>query len=138
MADIPIKGGILITMNPKREVIEDRTVAIEGQRIIDLGSTDEVAPKHQAGKVIDARHKAVLPGLVKTMGSSQPHLWKQMYGKIHTEGSGEEFWHAEARLSALERLKCGTTCGVSYLGGGDNYMRSDEPVYGERHCQAVE
>jgi hypothetical protein len=45
---------------------------------------------------------------------------------------------AEALLSAVERMKCGTTCGVSYLDGGDDIMRVDDPVYGERHCQAVQ
>jgi cytosine/adenosine deaminase-related metal-dependent hydrolase len=41
-------------------------------------------------------------------------------------------------LSALERLKCGTTTGVSFFGGGDSIMRTDHPVFGDRHCEAIE
>lgn len=48
------------------------------------------------------------------------------------------FWESEAELAALERLKCGTTTGVSFLGGGDSVMRTDDLRYGNAHCRAVE
>lgn len=149
MIDILITEGILITMDPERRVIENGAIAIKGDRIVDIGKTEELVAKHNADKVIDAKHMVAMPGLidghahaghglVKTMGGGQTDVWFQACEKIYSEGSTEEFWYAEALLSALERLKCGTTCGVSYLGGGPDMMRTDEPAYGDRHCEAIE
>ena len=59
--DILIKNGILITMDPERRVIEDGAVAIEGERIVAVGTTDEVAAAHTAAKVIDATHMVIMP-----------------------------------------------------------------------------
>jgi hypothetical protein len=41
-------------------------------------------------------------------------------------------------LTLLERLKFGTTTGVTFFGGGDSVMRVDDPVYGAQRCQAIE
>ena len=138
-----------ITMDPERRVIENGAIAIKGNRIIDLGETQKLVERHATGKVIDATHMVVMPGLidchahaghglVKTLGADNMEVWSKACEKIYTEGSTEDFWHAEALLSALERLKCGTTCGVSYLGGGDRIMRTDDVRFGDRHCEAVQ
>ena len=149
MIDILITNGILITMDPDRRVIENGALAIKDDRIVDLGSTREFVEKYRAEKVIDAQRMVVMPGLidghahaghglVKTLGGGQTDVWFQACEKIYSQGSTEEFWYAEALLSALERVKCGTTCGVSLLGGGPDLMRTDDPCYGDRHCEALE
>ena len=148
MADILITHGNLITMNPKREVIEKGAIAIQGNRIIDIGNTADLTAKHRAPKVIDASRMVVMPGLidghahaghglVKTMCGEDWGTWGKTVESIYSEGTTEEFWYAEALLSALERLKCGTTCGITLLGGGPTMMRTDDPIFGDRHCEAV-
>ena len=148
MADILIDGGVVIAMDPSRRVIEDGAVAIAGDRIVAVGPSAEVKAQHRAPRVIDARRKAVLPGLidahahaghglVKTLGAGDGEAWNEAVGRIYSIGSTPAFWHAEAQLSALERLKAGTTTGVSYLGGGDDVMRVDDPEAGESHCDGV-
>ena len=149
MADILISGGTIITMDPERRVIDDGMVAIEGDRIVDVGVRSQLNGKYSATEVIEASRKVVMPGLidghghaghglVKTLGVTDLTLWRQACEKIYAEGSTEEFWYAEGLLTAVERLKFGTTCGLSFFGGGDMVMRTDEPVYGDRHCEAVE
>ena len=64
MADILITGGVVIAVDPERRIIENGAVAIERDRIVEVGPTDEVRARHRAAQVIDARGKAVLPGLV--------------------------------------------------------------------------
>ena len=148
MADLLITGGVVVTMDPARRVIEDGAVAIEGNRIVAVGPSAEVARQHTARETIDAKRKAVLPGLidchahaghglVKTLGAGDGDVWNEAVGRIYSVGSTPDFWHAEAQLSALERLKAGTTTGVSYLGGGDDVMRVDAPESGEAHCEGV-
>lgn len=150
MADILITGGFLISMNPTRQVIADGAVAIEKDRIIDVGTTQEITSRHQAPKVIDAKGKAILPGLidahshaghglVKSMGGGTMDMerWKVVCEVGYSRASTPEFWRAEAQLSALERLRFGVTTGLFFLGGGMMIMRTDDPIYGDAHCDGV-
>jgi cytosine/adenosine deaminase-related metal-dependent hydrolase len=146
MHDILITGGLVVTMNIERQVIENGAVAITGNRITAVGHAGTVAG--QAKTTIDAQGKAVLPGLIdghahaghgliKTMGGGDSNAWSRACEIVYTVGSTPDFWRAEAALAALERLSFGVTCGVSLLGGGDSIMRSDDPAHGVGHAEGV-
>ena len=149
MTDLLIRGGVVITMDAARRVIADGAVAIAGGRIAAVGPRAEVEAAHPAPRqVIEARGKAVLPGLidahahaghglVKTMGSGDSAAWSDACRVIYTLASPASFWRAEARLAALERLKFGVTTGLSLLGGGDSVMRVDDPAHGDAHAEGV-
>jgi cytosine/adenosine deaminase-related metal-dependent hydrolase len=147
--DILITHGTVITMDPERRVIEDGAVAIAADRIAAVGSTQELTEKYEAKRVIDARNKVVMPGLidghghaghalVKSLGMGRTGAWSRACEVIYSQGSTEEFWRADALLTALERLKFGVTCGITFFGGGNSVMRTDDPRYGDQHLQAVE
>ena len=104
--------------------------------------------RYMAKRTLDARRKAVLPGLIdchahaghgllKTIGGGDADAWMDACRVVYTVGSDEHFWYAEARLAALERIRCGTTTGVCLFGGGDSIMRVDDPRYAARHCAAI-
>jgi len=149
MIDLLIKNGVVITMDATRRVLTDGAVAISGGRILAVGPTDEVMAAHgSARQVIDARGKAVLPGLidghahaghglVKTLGNNDSAAWMEACRVIYTLASPPSFWRAEAKLAAFERLRFGVTTGVSLLGGGDSVGRVDDPVFADAHCEAV-
>jgi len=65
LVDILIKGGDIVTMNKEKKIIRDGFVAIEKDKIIDVGE-NEGCRDYRADKVLDARGKAVLPGLINT------------------------------------------------------------------------
>ncbi|MGL4241826.1 MAG: amidohydrolase family protein [Beijerinckiaceae bacterium] len=146
--DILIAHGTVVTMDGKRRVIEDGAVAILKDRIVDVGPTEALRKRHAARRIIDASGQAVMPGLVdvhahaghgfiKTLGGGDSQAWYEACGWAYTVGSTPEFWRAEAQLAALERLRFGVTTGVSLLGGGDTILRTDDPVYGDAHCDGV-
>jgi cytosine/adenosine deaminase-related metal-dependent hydrolase len=146
--DILIEHGCVITLDPARRVIDDGTVAVRGDRIVAVGESSALARQYRADRVIDARRKAVLPGLIdahahaghamlRTIGGANGDAWSAACEAIYTRASDETFWEMESHLAALERLKAGVTTGVSLLGGGDSIMRVDDPVYARRHCDAV-
>lgn len=148
MTEILIAGGVVVTMDPERRVIEDGAVAIKDDRIVAVGETAALSAAHPYAQRIDAKRKIVMPGLidghahaghglVKTMGGGDGNAWYKACEQIYTTGSDGDFWYAESRLAALERLKAGVTTGVSLLGGGDSFMRTDDTHYGERHCDGV-
>jgi cytosine/adenosine deaminase-related metal-dependent hydrolase len=148
MADLIVAHGFVITMDDDRRMIEDGAVAIEQDRIVAVGPSSEILARHQAREVIDASRKAVIPGLVdahahaghgliKTLGAGDSDAWYRACELAYTVASTPEFWHAEAQLAALERLKFGVTAGVSLLGGGDTVLRTDDPAHGDAHCEGV-
>jgi cytosine/adenosine deaminase-related metal-dependent hydrolase len=146
--DLLIVHGTLITVDAERRVIDDGAVAVAGDRIVAVGATADLARRYAARKTLDAHRKAVMPGLIdchahaghgllKTIGAGDADAWMEACRIVYTIGSDEAFWYAEARLAALERLKCGTTTGVCLFGGGDSIMRVDDPRYAARHCAAI-
>ena len=148
MTDILIEHGTVVTLDPQRRVIDDGAVAIRGDRIAAVGTRAAVAAAGPFETTIDARHMVILPGLidchahaghglVKTLGGDDGDAWYRACEAFYTRASSPDFWGAEAALAALERLKFGVTCGVSLFGGGDSILRTDEPVYADRHCESV-
>ena len=144
--DLLIRGGMVITMDPERRVIPDGAVAIRDGAIVAVGPA--AALPQQATRVIEARGHAILPGLidghahaghglVKTLAGGDSAAWSEACRVIYTLASPPQFWRAEARLAALERLMFGVTTGLSLLGGGDSVMRTDTPAHGSAHCEGV-
>lgn len=147
-ADTLVTGGVVVTMDPARRVIAEGAVAVLDGRIIAVDTAEALGGTVEAAEVIDASGHIVIPGLidvhahaghalVKSIGMHGGDRWEEICGEVYTQASPPDFWYAEARLAALERLRFGVTTGVSLLGGGDTIMRTDDPAYAAAHCRAV-
>ncbi|MFX1507799.1 MAG: amidohydrolase family protein [Promethearchaeota archaeon] len=145
MVDLLILHGTLLTMDTQRRVLNDGAVAIEKGRILDVGTTEKLKNKYTARKEIDASKRVVMPGLIDTHGHAGHSLvktvaenigddWVPIIERFYAEGTTPDYWFVDGRLAALERLKFGVTCGVSYLG---SCPRTDDPIYGLKHCEGV-
>ena len=118
---ILIMHGSVLTMDDADQLIEDGAVLIEGDRIVDVGTVEEVTARNDVGgvRVIDATDKAVLPGLVDlhfhtAIGkgwSDHLPLWEYLdtcwYPIIRALDDDAAYWAALA--SYLESIKCGVT-----------------------------
>ena len=147
-ADILITNGTVITMDAERRVLENSAIAVVGDRIAAIGSTERLELEFDAAQVIDASDNVVMPGLIDGHGHAGHGLVKSLgtdtgewYGateSIYALGSTEAFWRADALLTAVERLKFGVTSGLTFFGGGDSVMRTDDPRYGDAYLAAIE
>ena len=72
MADIIIKGGTVITMDPERRIIDKGAVAIKKDKIIAVGSARKILKDQKAHKVIDARGKVIILASSTPMGIPAP------------------------------------------------------------------
>ena len=104
----------LVTMDAERRIIRDGAVAIEGDRIVGIGKTDDVAPRFRADRTIDARGKLALPGLIDThVHNSQQlgrgladccdlpvHLFQRLYG-YEAQLTAEDAYWAAINLSLI-------------------------------------
>jgi 5-methylthioadenosine/S-adenosylhomocysteine deaminase len=119
--DVVIKGGLLLTMEDGTGVVENGMVFIKDGNIIDCGEAIDLSSV-QAKKVIDAKSKIILPGLI----NAHTHLPMSMFRGFaddlpHGIWLNEHIFPAEAtqlnpesvekfsRLSIQEILLSGTT-----------------------------
>ncbi len=146
--DILITGGTVVTMDPQRSVLDDGAVAISGDRIVAVGPSSALGAAYAPRETIDARRKIVMPGLIDGHGHAGHGLvkslgmdteeWYPATETIYARGSTVDFWRAEALLTGVERLRFGVTTSLSFLGGGDMVMRTDDPAYGDAYMQAMD
>jgi cytosine/adenosine deaminase-related metal-dependent hydrolase len=145
---IVLRAGTVLTVDPERRVVSDGAVVVEGDRIEEVGDGSEMVAAHPDAEVIHAPHGVLMPGLidahghaghslVRTLGGDDLGAWMKACERIYLHGSTEAFWHADARLTAVERLRFGTTTGLSMLGGAGDTIRSDDPRYGTAHVAGV-
>lgn len=122
----------VVTMDRERRIIRDGAVAIQDDRIVEVGKTKDVERTFSADKTISAKGQLVLPGLIDThVHNTQQlgrgladecdipkHLLQRLYGYEKELTSEDAYWAALA--CQLELIKAGTTCFVdpgSYFPG---------------------
>ncbi len=141
--DLLLTHGTVITMDPKRRIIEDGAVAVNQGRILKVGQTVELETLFQAQRTISCRQHVVLPGLIDTHGHGghsmfkallyeRPSVWMKHLTHAYHHCTTDEFWYVDGKLSALERLRAGVTTGVSVMG---SVPRSDTPIPGCNHAR---
>jgi 5-methylthioadenosine/S-adenosylhomocysteine deaminase len=115
-----ITNGCILTMSPAGDVHWPGWVLVLGDRIADLGAGEPPAEmRAQVGRVIDASHMAVLPGLVNAhthleqtfmrgLGDDKPLLqWlKQVMWPLQAAMTPDDM-HLASLLGLVENLRCG-------------------------------
>lgn len=64
--DLIVRNGVVIPMDAAQRTLWDGAVAVQGGRIVAVDDTAALLRRYTGRRVLDARHKAVLPGLVDT------------------------------------------------------------------------
>lgn len=128
--DLIVSGGTVVTMDASRRVIEDGAVAIEGGRIVAVGKSGDITRRYAAGEVIDARGRAVIPGLINGHTHIPMTLFRGIADDLdlnewltkyifpaEAKNVTEEFVRAGAQLGLAEMIRGGTTtyCDMYYF-----------------------
>jgi 5-methylthioadenosine/S-adenosylhomocysteine deaminase len=120
----------LVTVDADRRILRDGAVAIEADRIIAVGKSDEVLAAHHADRVIHAQGKLVLPGLINAHAhntqqlarglANDCHIQEWLYGRVYPfeDSLSSEEALLSAQLCQLEMIKSGTTC---FLDPGNHF-----------------
>jgi 5-methylthioadenosine/S-adenosylhomocysteine deaminase len=120
--DIMISGATLVTIDKDRRIIRDGAVAVKGNKILEVGKTNDIDGKYDAEKKMDGKGRVVLPGLFDSHVHLSSSLVKGLiYGEPiplgltympFGEALDEEQVYVAALLSCIDRLKNG----VTYIG----------------------
>lgn len=140
--DLLITGGTLLAMDDAGTMFEDGGIAIRGDRIVAVDRSSKLKEEYSGDETLDAKRKAIMPGLVDTYGHAGHGLIGGFHNPVHGWPAGRLYWHAttdrwwyaEAQLAATERLRFGVTTGASII--GSTPARTDSPVFGIRNAEA--
>lgn len=128
--DVLIVGGTVVTMDGEKRVIEDGAVAIRGDKIVAVGKTRDISREYRAREVINARGKAVIPGLINTHTHVPMTLFRGIADDLdlnewltkyifpaEAKNVNEQFVRVGARLGLAEMIRGGTTtyCDMYYF-----------------------
>jgi cytosine/adenosine deaminase-related metal-dependent hydrolase len=114
MADLIISNGTLVTMNPDRVIITDGAVAVEGNRIVAVGKSDEVAADHSAPLTIDASERLIIPGLID--GHNHPFQYL-------SKGIGDDVDIMTWLYRRVYPYEAAVTAEEAYIGALGNYAQ---------------
>jgi cytosine/adenosine deaminase-related metal-dependent hydrolase len=118
-----ISGGIVLTVDAERRIFWDGALAIDGNRIVEVGRRSDLESHYQPRRTIDARGKVVTPGLIQThvhVSAEQsvkgvlpdtmpPSQWVRQVTQFYAAMSPEEE-ALNATWTFLEMIRTGTTC----------------------------
>lgn len=120
--DLLVTNGLVVTMDANRRVIEGGAVAVRGDSIVAVGTTDELTAQFDSPKVIDARGAIIMPGLINTHAHAAMSLFRGIADDLgldewlhkyifpaESKNVTEDFVTWGTRLSLLEMIQGGTT-----------------------------
>ncbi|GAF88528.1 unnamed protein product, partial [marine sediment metagenome] len=117
-ADIVIRNGMVLTMDDNLTLHEKADVAVSGSKIVDISPRT----KYTGRRIIDARNKLIMPGLINTHTHAAMTLlrgiaddmpldiwWQKFIFPIEKKFGNKEFIEIGVSLAAIEMIKSGTT-----------------------------
>jgi 5-methylthioadenosine/S-adenosylhomocysteine deaminase len=117
-------------MDASRRVIEDGAVAVAGGRIVAVGKRTDIVRQYAAREVIDARGRAVIPGLINGHTHVPMTLFRGIADDLdlnewltkyifpaEAKNVNEDFVRAGTQLGLAEMIRGGTTtyCDMYYF-----------------------
>jgi len=122
-----LADGWLVTMNPQRDVLEQASLLIEGDRIRAIGTRQQLVASHPESEVLDCRDAIIIPGMVNThthlfqtllKGLGDDMVLKKwftcMTGPSAVELKEEDVF-AAAMHGCVESLRSGVTSLVDFM-----------------------
>lgn len=128
--DLIVGGGVVVTMDEARRVIEDGAVAISGGRIVAVGARSDIIRRFRSARTIDARGGAILPGLINGHTHIPMTLFRGIADDLdlndwltkyifpaEAKNVTEDFVRVGTRLGLAEMIRGGTTtyCDMYYF-----------------------
>jgi 5-methylthioadenosine/S-adenosylhomocysteine deaminase len=122
VADMIVSGGTVVTMDSRRAIIQDGSVAVKGDAIVAVGPRAEIDSRYTSAQVIDGRGRLVLPGFVNGHTHVPMTLFRGLHDDVtlqdwlykyifpaEAKNVNEEFVRWGTRLAAAEQIRAGVT-----------------------------
>ncbi|MFN8455948.1 MAG: amidohydrolase [Anaerolineae bacterium] len=122
-----LSHATIVTMNPRREIIEDGAIYVSGERIGAVGLAADLQHKYPQAEVVDCTGRVIIPGMVNThthlfqtllkgLGDDRPLT--DWFTSMTTPSAVEltpEDCYAAALHGCVESIKSGVTTLVDFM-----------------------
>ncbi len=117
--DMIVSGGIVVTMDSGRAIVQDGSVAVRGDVIVAVGPRAEIESKYAGAQVIDARGRLVLPGFI----NGHTHVPMTLFRGLHddvtlTDWLYKYIFPAEAKNVNEQFVRWGTRLAAEQIRAG--------------------
>ncbi len=122
--DLIIQGGTLVTMDAEKHLIPNGAVAVEKDKIVAVGTANEIAQKFASKQTINANGKVVIPGLINTHTHIPMTLFRGIADDLDLQEWLTKFiFPAEAKNVTEDFVRVGTRLGLAEMirGGTTSY-----------------
>jgi len=121
IVDLLVNNGIILTMNQKKDIIEEGAIAIHDGKIVAVGPADHIKQAYSAKEVINADKCVVLPGIINAhthvpmvffRGLADDLLlmdWLQALFPVEKRHVTSDFVYWGTKLACYEMIKGGVT-----------------------------
>lgn len=122
-----LADGWVITMNPQREVLEQASILIQHDRIIAIGTRQQLSASYPEAELVDCRESIIIPGMINThthlfqtllKGLGDDMVLKKwftcMTGPSAVELTEQDVY-AAAMHGCVESLRAGVTSLVDFM-----------------------
>jgi 5-methylthioadenosine/S-adenosylhomocysteine deaminase len=120
--DLIVSGGTVVSMDGKRTIYEDESIAVRGDSIVAVGPRAEIDSRFKSGQTIDGTGRLVLPGFVNGHTHVPMTLFRGLHDDVtlsewlykyifpaEAKNVNEEFVRWGTRLAAAEQIRSGVT-----------------------------
>jgi 5-methylthioadenosine/S-adenosylhomocysteine deaminase len=120
--DLVVRGGIVVTMDGARTIVQDGGVAVRGDSILAVGPRAEIDAKYKGAKTIDAHGALILPGFINGHTHVPMTLFRGLHDDVtlhdwlykyifpaEAKNVNEDFVRWGTRLAAAEQIRAGVT-----------------------------
>src|SRR5271169_1345905 len=120
--DLMVSGGIMVTMDGRRTIVHDGSVAIKGDAIVAVGPRADVEGRYRGAQTIDARGRLVLPGFINGHTHVPMTLFRGLHDDVtlndwlykyifpaEAKNVNEDFVRWGTKLAAAEQIRAGVT-----------------------------
>lgn len=120
--DLIVSGGTVVTMDAKRAIYEDGSVAVREDSIVAVGPRDTIESRYKGRQTIDAKGRLVLPGFINGHTHVPMTLLRGLHDDVtlsdwlykyifpaEAKNVNEEFVRWGTRLAAAEQIRAGVT-----------------------------
>ena len=116
IVDILIVNGTVVTMDADRKIHKRATVAIKDGAIVAVGTSDSLKNRFRARKIIDARSKLIMPGLVNTHTHAAMTLFRGFADDLPLqEWLEKHIWPLESKYIRPETVRLGTLLAIAEM-----------------------
>ena len=120
--DLIVSGGIVVTMDGARRIVQDGSVALKGDAIVAVGPRADIGGRYKGAQTIDAHGRLVLPGFINGHTHVPMTLFRGLHDDVtlhdwlykyifpaEAKNVNEEFVRWGTRLAAAEQIRSGVT-----------------------------